>query len=347
MNTALAVLEEADTDLVCVDVGSAAGFHPRFREVKSRARLIGFEPDPDECSRLTRTAEPGERYINAALGRSGEQVSFHLHRKRNTSSVYDTDRVRLSHFDDATRLDVERVQLLRTRSLDEVGRSEGILPIDYLKVDVEGHELSVLEGYSGRLLMAEIEVTFHPFRIGVPLFDEVMRHMRQRGLFLLDLRRTYWSPGERREIRNHPTKGMLMFGDALFALDPHLEMNGHWLDTTSDRAKYLALLCLYGYPAEALMCLDVFRASRQVDDGELERIRASITRFARSRKWAQPRVARLLLLLERWFSLPIAVSEGLFLNDGAQTDGELGNWDMLKHLNSKPRSHEALTSPRR
>src|SRR5712692_6768966 len=204
MNPALTILDTADADLVCVDVGSAAGFHPRFREVKSRARLIGFEPDPDECARLIQTAEPGQRYINAALGRSGEQISFHLHRKRNTSSAYDTDLARLRYFDDGHRLDVDRVQVIRTRSLDEVMQSEGLQPIDYLKVDVEGHELSVLEGYSGRLLMAEIEVTFHPFRVAVPLFDEVMRHMRQRGLFLLDLRRTYWSPAKRREIRNHP-----------------------------------------------------------------------------------------------------------------------------------------------
>jgi FkbM family methyltransferase len=332
MNAAATILEDAGASLVCVDAGSAGGFHPRFLAVGSRVQLIGFEPDPAECARLQANATAGQRYLNSALGRADQDVVLHLHRKRNTSSVYATDTARVGHFDNAARLDVESTVPLRTRSLDDVARSEGLPSIDYLKVDVEGHELAILQGYSGPMLMAEIEVTFHPFRKDVPLFDEVMRHMRSRGLFLLDLRRMYWSPTRRRDVRNHPAKGMLMFGDALFALDPYLEGNRRLLSTPAERAKYLALFCVYGYPAEALMCLDVLKATTSMEEPEFEQRRSAIIRTSRSRKWARPRLARLLLWLESWCSLPVAISEGLLLNDDAQTDGELGNWDTLAHL---------------
>ena len=53
VSTSLALLEEASSRLVCVDVGSAGGFHPRLNSVRSRADLIGFEVDPEEYDRLT------------------------------------------------------------------------------------------------------------------------------------------------------------------------------------------------------------------------------------------------------------------------------------------------------
>ena len=331
-HAAATILAAAGGRLVCVDVGSAGGFHPRFLALGSHAQLIGIEPDPAECARLQAAAADGQRFINAALGRADEEVLLHLHRKRNTSSIYATDAARVRHFDNPSRLDIEATTQLRTRSLDAVISAESLPSLDYLKADVEGHELAVLEGYSGRLLMAEIEVTFHPFRRGVPLFDDIMRHMRERGLFLLDLRRMYWSPTRRHELRNHSAKGMLMFGDALFALDPHLEENRCWFSTAADRAKYLALYCAYGYPAEALMCLDVLQATTSMEVGEYDRLRTILIRSSRSRKWGRPRIARVLLWLERWLALPVAISEGLFLNGGAQTDGELGNWDTLAEL---------------
>lgn len=334
-DAALALLDQASTDLVCVDAGSAGGAHPRFRAIRRRAQFIGFEPDPDEWARLNGSTGPGERYLNVALGRRNEQITLHLHRKRNTSSAYESDwrRVRLYH--DPNRLQSELSQKLTTQALDDVCAREALPIIDYLKVDVEGHELAVLEGYSGRLLLAESEVMFHPFRKGAPLVDEMIRHMRERGLFLLDIRRTYWSPTTWRTIRNHPAKGVLVFGDALFALDPFLDSNLRHLATPEDRAKYLSLLCVYGYAAEALMIIDVLVEASCMDDREVGALRAAIAGHATTRKWFRLRVARLLLALERRFSLPVAMSEGLFFGDDAQTDGELGNWDLLGQLRRK------------
>ena len=261
VSAARALLETANSRVICLDIGSAGGFHPRLEAIRGCADLFGAEADPDECERLNACARPGERHINIAVGRDGERVTLELHRKRKTSSCYPTDPDRVRCFAEVDRLTPEGQVTFITRSLDAVCEAEGIARIDYLKVDVEGHELAVLEGYSGPLLVAEIEVNFYPFRIGVPTFDIVMRYMRERGFTLMDLRRTFWSPLSARKIRNYGAKGVLIHGDALFVLDPFLPSNYPALKTREARNRYLALLCLYGYAAEALAVLDVFKVA--------------------------------------------------------------------------------------
>ena len=253
-------------------------------------------------------------------------MTLHLHRKRNTSSLYETDDRRVSHFQDAARLATEEKHTLKTRSLDEVCADLGIAGIDYLKVDIEGHELAALEGYHGPMLICEVEVSFYPFRRGIPLADEVLSHMRRRGMFLLDLRRSYWTPSTCYTLRNYPEKGMLIFGDALFAADPFLADNATLFSTHAARAKYLALFCAYGYAAEALMMIDVFAERGLVADEEAAESKALIHRLTSSWKIPRLRIARLLLAIERWVHLPVAVGAGLSLSMNAQTDGELGNW---------------------
>ncbi len=326
VSTSLALLKDAGTRLVCVDVGSAGGFHPRIEAIRSQADIIGIDADPEECARLNAAAKAGERHINAAVGRENETVCLELHKKRTTSSCYATDINRMRHFHDVERFAKEGTISSTTRSLDSICTSEGLSRIDYLKVDVEGLELAVLQGYTGPLLVAELEVNFHPFRKDVPLFDEIMAHMRKRGFFLVDLRRTYWSPTRMRDVRNYSSKGWIMFGDALFALDPFLEANYAFLETAAARGAYLALLCLYGYAAEALMVVDVLTDVRLMTADEGKRLAGIVRKKHTHRKLKAP-LGRVLLSAEKWVQFPISISSGLFVTDECQADGPLGNRD--------------------
>lgn len=320
------LLKSAHARPVCVDVGSAGGFQPRLGSIRSEVDIIGFDADPDECARLNAAGRHGERHINAAIGKENEKIVLELHNKRKTSSCYKTDMDRVSRFHDAERFTPDGEISFTTRSLDAVCASEGINRIDYIKVDVEGHELAVLEGCTKAFLLAEIEVNFHPFRQEACSFDQIMRHMRERGYILMDLRRTYWSPKSAGAIRNYGAKGMLMFGDVLFCLDPFLEANHSALSTTEARARYLALLSLYGYTAETLMFIDVLKSKGLMPHGEVEIFKGIIIKGSVRRK-LKARLGRIMLFIEKWIQLPVAVRSGLFLKEDYQGDGELGNPD--------------------
>jgi FkbM family methyltransferase len=257
------ILVAAETRLVCADVGSAGGFHPRLEALEDRIHLLGFDADPAECERLNLSAAPGRRHINAAVGREGERCIVSLHKKRKTSSIYETDQERIRYFDDPERLATEATLAFTTRSLDSICRDEKIERIDALKADVEGHELAVLQGYSGPFMLAEVETTIFPFRKQVPLLDEIMSHMKSKGFVMIDLRRTFWNPTASRDI-DESSRGILIYGDALFVRDP---FNPSTLELMADRAavaRYLALLCVYGYGGIALMALSQFREKQKV-----------------------------------------------------------------------------------
>ena len=127
-----------------------------------------------------------------------------------------------------------------------------------------------------------------------------------------------------RDIRNYANKGFIMFGDALFALDPFVESNYAFLETAASRASYLALLCLYGYTAEALMVVDVLKDVCLMPADESERLSRIIRRERIWRK-LKARIGRPLLFVEKWVQWPISINSGLFLTDYCQADGELGN----------------------
>ncbi|MDE0829784.1 MAG: hypothetical protein OSB03_11350 [Vicinamibacterales bacterium] len=132
-STALALLERAAADLVCVDAGSAGGVHPRMDAVRGQARLVGIDADPDEVARLNAAAGPGERHIHAAVGRPDEEVVLQRHKKRQTSSCFETEVERVSRFHDPGRYWADGELAMKTRSLDDICAAEGIPRIGFLK----------------------------------------------------------------------------------------------------------------------------------------------------------------------------------------------------------------------
>ena len=268
-HAAVALLERANTELVCVDAGSAGGLHPRMQAIRRRAQLIGLDADAEECARLNAAAGPAERQVHAAVGRPGEEVVLELHRKRQTSSCFETDLRRVAKYEDAGRYGADGQVRMTTRGLNEICVAEGIPRVDFLKVDVEGLELAVLEGFSGECLAAEMEANFHPF----------------------------------------------------------LERNYGLLDTPQASARYLALLCVYGYAPEALMAVEALSESHVMPQDESSVVAELIQRHSGRSGPVGPRlpIRRLLALVEQLVRLTLAIGSGLWMNRFYQADGPLGN----------------------
>lgn len=193
-------------------------------------------------------------------------------------------------------------------------------------MDVEGHELAVLQGYQGPLMMAEIGTSFFPFRKGVPLFDEIMNHMKSKEFLLLDLRRSFWSPGVYQEIGDGHSKGILIVGDALFIRDPFQKSSLELLKDRPAQCRYLAPLCAYGYAPEALMTVEILSSHGLLSDKGKLAIRHVLGKECGRPRHRFGRLAKVMLFLENWVRFPVSVRSGLFLSGFAQGDREVGNW---------------------
>lgn len=251
--------------LVLADVGARGGLKKDWRTARRHLRLLGFEPDVDECRRLeegARTGGTGDRFFQIAAHNSRGTVPIYVARDRGLTSMFEPDRAFLDAFPEADRFDIVDRRQIDTDTLDNVLAAHGIEDVDFIKADTQGSELFVLEGaaraLAGPVVGVEVEVEFTPIYCNQPLFADVDRFLRDLGYFLFDLRPCYWKRRSGRELGG--PYGQLIWGDALYLKSlPALDAFTAVQDRAVRRSKILhaiAVALLYGYADYALEIAD-------------------------------------------------------------------------------------------
>ncbi|MEW6219284.1 MAG: FkbM family methyltransferase [Thermodesulfobacteriota bacterium] len=288
--------------LVYCDVGARGGVeaHP-WRGLQPLIDTISFEPDEEEFRALARTLRDGDRLFNCAVHRQQGSMPLFLTKSRGCSSVYHPNRAFLRDFPETDRFEVEAEVQVRTERLDDFLSRQEVDRMDFVKIDVQGAGLDVLQGatelLSRHLLGVEIEVEFQPLYVGQPLFAAVDSFLAKGfGLQLFDLRKAYW---KRREgVGLGQCKGQLIFGDALYLRPPEgVASLLEGLDEEEAEAK-VAMACLiglgYGYVDYVLALLDQGQVAARLPAGlrrELRRIALGYGTCLRYRSWGSRVVA--------------------------------------------------------
>jgi FkbM family methyltransferase len=239
--------------LVLIDVGASGGLEPNWKSALKYLQIIGFEPDKRAYVDLIKNLN-NNRYFNIALGSQKESVPFYLTRKQTTSSIYKPNKQILQKFPDCERFDIVDQIKLETNTLDAICNENSIEYADFIKIDTQGTELSIMEGgksiISKQIFGLEIEVEFTELYKGQPLFSDVDRFMRKLGFDLFDIQRCYW----KRESSNinYGKKGQLVFGNALYLKRTEYLINiiNNINDVNLRKSKLLnaiSICLLYGY----------------------------------------------------------------------------------------------------
>ncbi|CAE7679795.1 POLD1 [Symbiodinium pilosum] len=159
--------------------------------------VVGFEPCSEECDRLNTLidslsadgADGGSsscvfKFLPWALG-DGSRGQFRRCSAAMTSSMLEPNIPLLRRF-----VQLEEVTTVVERSEMETRRLDDLLPqipgrgVDYLKIDVQGFELSVLKGAEQALkdvLVVHTEVEFVDMYEHQPLFADVDSFLRGQG----------------------------------------------------------------------------------------------------------------------------------------------------------------------
>lgn len=140
--SALVLPELCDPRRVSIDVGANLGGYTWLMHRLSR-RVIAFEPNPDLAARLVALNRATLKWSISA-----QNVALSNHSGATTLRIPLTEHGR-STIEAANRLHGQEVRrvTVRVRTLDEYPA----LDIGFMKIDVEGHELAVLEGAEGHL----------------------------------------------------------------------------------------------------------------------------------------------------------------------------------------------------
>ena len=171
------------TPIIVCDIGAALGEPPSYRHLveTGAARIVGFDATPAECQRLNDTYGAPHRFYPYFIG-DGGQHTFHETNWNLTGSLFEPN----NELNDCFNNLAEMMQLVArhpvsTRRLDDV---EGLDDIDFMKIDVQGAELMILQNAPqllAKTLLVQAEVLFIHHYKNQPLFADVDTDLRGRG----------------------------------------------------------------------------------------------------------------------------------------------------------------------
>lgn len=173
-----------------LDIGARQEGGDRYAPLveQNLARVTGFEPELSEFERLK--TRPGPfTYFPYVLG-AGGPATMHVARYPGCSSLLEPDPAVIDLFETigASTVDWNFFVLDRTTvqtvRLDDV---RGLAPPDFIKIDVQGAELSVLAHGARALSSATVvqtEVEFLPLYKNQPLFGDMQCFLRDHGFVL-------------------------------------------------------------------------------------------------------------------------------------------------------------------
>ncbi|MCL6261244.1 FkbM family methyltransferase [Aquiflexum sp. TKW24L] len=144
------------SDLVLFDVGANKGdYSALLKELfQENAIIHAFEPSKHTFEMLQeKVGKQAKVFLHQkALGESAAQLTlFYPEKGAGLASLYDR---KLDHFG----IETKEAELVEVMSLNGFCQENGISEIDFLKLDVEGHELAVLKGAKQMLEAGKIHV---------------------------------------------------------------------------------------------------------------------------------------------------------------------------------------------
>lgn len=174
-----------------LDIGAMIEGEERYAPLVERglANVTGVEPDPQQHAKLCAEKQGPYNYLPYFLG-DGKPSTFHETYYPGCSSLYRPNTNVINMFNPwgaetgRRAFHINRTVEVNTKRLDDV--KECPRP-DYLKIDVQGAELDILENGEktlSSLVVLESEVEFLPLYENQPLFADVDAFLRERGFVL-------------------------------------------------------------------------------------------------------------------------------------------------------------------
>lgn len=245
-NDTLFELLRPERPTAVVDVGAnPIDGDPPYKPLlqKRLCRVIGFEPQPDALAALNTRKSDCETYLPFVVG-DGSARTLHVCANSGMTSLLRPDPVMLHHlggFEFWARV-IEEIPVT-THRLDDIAEVQAL---DFLKIDVQGAELSVFQNAT-RLLQAAVaiqtEVSFLRLYQDQPVFGAVDLALRELGFVphaFVHVKR--WMIAPMTAPRPDAALNQLLEADAVYVRD-FTKADA----MTSEQLKHLALIAHHCY----------------------------------------------------------------------------------------------------
>ena len=155
-------LLEKQNSLVIFDVGANKGHYSNLlsKYFSNEDSIYAFEPSENTFKKLKSTNENNKNVKTFNIGFGSESKKLKLFTNADSSGLASVYQRRLEHFD----ISMDKYEEVEISTLDSFCKEQEIKEIDFLKLDVEGHELEVLKG--AKTLLENKKIEFIQFEFG-------------------------------------------------------------------------------------------------------------------------------------------------------------------------------------
>jgi FkbM family methyltransferase len=166
------------------DIGANQGqFGTLLRHLGYSGDILSLEPMKRAFNVLEAQARLDPRWLacNTAISSKPGTVALNVTRNSTSSSLLDSTRL---HVDAEPTSEVLRTEMVPCRTLDEVSIAYQLKPPYFLKIDVQGSEMDVLDG--GRVTLARtsgvrVETSLRELYEGAPTIGPVLSRLDREG----------------------------------------------------------------------------------------------------------------------------------------------------------------------
>ena len=170
-----------------LDVGAFQGDWARTCfSVWPHARITCVEPQDSQHQNLTNLASQTKNieYIQVLLGRTDKASVTFCETGSGSSVLLENQETAKTH---------------PMKTIDTLIKSGEIAPPHFLKLDVQGYEIEVLEGWTKGFEQCEViqcEISLLPLIPKAPLMHEVIAYLYNRGFMMFDITELIRSPSD-------------------------------------------------------------------------------------------------------------------------------------------------------
>jgi FkbM family methyltransferase len=247
MNHFLAKLLHAERLTEIVDIGAnPIDGHPPYQQMLKQGlcRVTGFEPQAKALHYLQSHQSTHERYLPYAIA-DGQAHTLNVYRASGMTSLLEVDPTSLDVFNRLKPFCKLKHRIpLQTKTLDDI---QELHHLDFLKMDIQGSELSVLQYGTQRLTQTvaiQCEVSFIPLYKHQPTMGELDIELRKQGFIPHCFTNIKQWPIPPYKVDNDPRKPLHQI------IEADMVYVRNFLDAselTHEQLKHLALIMHYCY----------------------------------------------------------------------------------------------------
>ena len=260
----------SELPLTVIDIGGAMGADERWSPLREQCRFMFFEPDDRSYSGLS-DGSWRDLVIPVGLGGADGQRMLYLTEGPFASSLYKPKEAVLKSYAVWPWYRPSGNVPVTVRTLDDVLAEHNGWTPDFIKVDVEGADIEVLQ--AGEIALTnsfgvQLEVSFLDRNEGAPNYGEADQWLRSRGFVPHLLLREHWvRQNGLWGANSHP---QIAWGDAVYFRPQSwalARLTANPAHAARDLSAFVAILLAYGCHDTAL---DLVREARGADLAPVE-----------------------------------------------------------------------------